>query len=163
MYLRSLYLNLCLLLNDCDTCAKSFPVEKRNINVGLQYKNKNKYYFTQNDMYSRLNHTRCAEPEWLSGLQRRDACGTDDHGFKPQTSTNACGHICKYTDRKDLGTMLTPIQSAGVTPEVNLRITQAKKHAKRIHPGFEAQGRCHQKSKTGVSVVPQKGLMSSKI
>ena len=31
-----------------------------------------------------------------------------------------------------------------------------------IHPGFETQGRCHQKSKTGVSVAPQKGLVSSK-
>ena len=30
------------------------------------------------------------------------------------------------------------------------------------HPGFETQGRHHQKSKTGVSVAPQKGLMSSK-
>ena len=31
-----------------------------------------------------------------------------------------------------------------------------------IHPGFETQSRCHQKSKTVVSVTPQKGLMSSK-
>ena len=28
--------------------------------------------------------------------------------------------------------------------------------------GFETQGRRHQKSKTGVSVAPQKGLISSK-
>ena len=28
--------------------------------------------------------------------------------------------------------------------------------------GFETQGRCHQKSKTGVSVAPRKGLMPSK-
>ena len=27
-----------------------------------------------------------------------------------------------------------------------------------IHPGFETQGKRHQKSKTGVSVVPKKGL-----
>ena len=32
-----------------------------------------------------------------------------------------------------------------------------------IHPGFETQGRCHQKSKTEVSVAPRKGLMSPKI
>ena len=32
-----------------------------------------------------------------------------------------------------------------------------------IHPGFENHGRHHQKSKTGVLVAPQKGLMSSKI
>ena len=31
-----------------------------------------------------------------------------------------------------------------------------------IHPGFETQGRCHQKSIAGVSVAPQKGFMSSK-
>ena len=31
-----------------------------------------------------------------------------------------------------------------------------------IYPGFETQGRRHQKSKTGVSVAPRKGLMSSK-
>ena len=31
-----------------------------------------------------------------------------------------------------------------------------------IHPGFETQGRRHQKSKTGVAVAPRKGLMSSK-
>ena len=31
-----------------------------------------------------------------------------------------------------------------------------------IHPGFETQGRRDQKSKTGVSVAPQKGLVSSK-
>ena len=34
---------------------------------------------------------------------------------------------------------------------------------KGIHPGFETQGRRHQKSKTGVSVAPRKGLLSSKI
>ena len=31
----------------------------------------------------------------------------------------------------------------------------------RIHPGFETQGRRHQKVKTGVSVTPQKGLLSN--
>ena len=32
-----------------------------------------------------------------------------------------------------------------------------------IHPGFETQGKHHQNSKTGVSVAPQKGLMSTKL
>ena len=36
---------------------------------------------------------------------------------------------------------------------------QVTKHASE----FETQGRRHQKSKTGISVAPQKGLMSSKI
>ena len=61
--------------------------------------------------------------------------------------------------------MLTSIQSAGVAPEVNLRNSwhAGNKARKRgIHPGFETQGRRHQKSLTGVSVAPQKGLMSSK-
>ena len=33
---------------------------------------------------------------------------------------------------------------------------------KGIYPGFETQGRHHQKSKTGVSVAPRKGLMPFK-
>ena len=33
---------------------------------------------------------------------------------------------------------------------------------KTSHSGFETQRRCHQKSKTGLSVAPQKGLKSSK-
>ena len=46
-------------------------------------------------------------------------CGTDGHGFKPQTSTDACGHICRYVDQKGFAAMLTSIQSAGVAPEIN--------------------------------------------
>ena len=34
--------------------------------------------------------------------------------------------------------------------------------AKKKHCGFETYGRRHQKSKTGISVVPQKGLVSYK-
>ena len=52
--------------------------------------------------------------------------------------------------------MLAVTRLAGVTPEMNLRNNlQARKHTS-IHPGFETQGRRHQKSKTGVSVAPQK-------
>ena len=58
--------------------------------------------------------------------------GTDSHGFEPQTSTNACRHNCRYVDQKGSAAMLTSIQSAGVIPEVNLRMTQARKHAKGI-------------------------------
>ena len=47
-----------------------------------------------------------------------------------QTSTNACRHICKYVDQKCLAAMVTSIQSAGVAPEVNLRITQVRKDAR---------------------------------
>ena len=47
-----------------------------------------------------------------------------------QTSPKACKHVCKYVDWNGSGAMLTFIQSAGVAPEVNLRITQARQHAK---------------------------------
>ena len=40
------------------------------------------------------------EPEWPSGLQRRACCTTHSHGFDPRTSTNACGHVCRYVDQK---------------------------------------------------------------
>ena len=47
-----------------------------------------------------------------------------------QATINACGHVCKYVDQKGSAAMLTSIQSAGVATEVNLRITQARKHAR---------------------------------
>ena len=57
-------------------------------------------------------------------------------------------------------------RSAGVAPEVNLRehitCTPLSTTNKAAHFGFETQGRRHQKSKTWVSVAPQKGFMSSK-
>ena len=56
-------------------------------------------------------------------------------------------------------------RSAGVAPEVNLThpLWAAEEACKQeIHTGFETQGIPHQKSKTGVSVAPQKELMFSK-
>ena len=47
-----------------------------------------------------------------------------------QISTNACGHIGNNMDRKGLAAMLTSLQLAGGTPEVNWRITQARKHTR---------------------------------
>ena len=41
--------------------------------------------------------------------------------------------------KKGSAVMLTSIQSAGVAPEVNLRITQARKHTKRDPPSIETQ------------------------
>ena len=61
--------------------------------------------------------------------------------------------------------LLAVKRSAGATPEVNLSNplhAGEKARMQGIHPGFETQGRHHQKSKTGVSVAPQKGLVSSK-
>ena len=66
-------------------------------------------------------------------------------------------------DRKGLAAILIFVQSAGVVPEVNLRnpLCAGEEVCKRwIHPGFEIKDRHHQNSKTGVSVVPRKGLMS---
>ena len=62
--------------------------------------------------------------------------------------------------------MLAAKGSAGVAQEVNLRhllCTGEEAHKQKIHPGFETQGRRHKKSKSGISVAPQKGLMFSKI
>ena len=62
--------------------------------------------------------------------------------------------------------MLAPKRSAGVAPKVNLRehVTYMPPPSvnKAAHSGFETQRRHHQKSKTGVSMASQKGLMSSK-
>ena len=54
---------------------------------------------------------------------------------------------------------------AGVAPEVNMRNPlRAWEKARKWgnHPGFETKDRYQQKSKRGVSVVPQQGLVSSK-
>ena len=70
-------------------------------------------------------------------------------------------HACRECDQLPC---LAAKRSGGVTPEVNLRnsLHTGDKACKwGIHPGFETQGRHHQKSKTGVWVAPQKGLMSS--
>ena len=53
----------------------------------------------------------------------------------------------------------------GAAAEVKLKNplhTDVKARTRGIHPGFEAQGKRHQKSKTWVSKDPQKGLISSK-
>ena len=69
---------------------------------------------------------------------------------------------CSYVEQ--IGSTAMPVTKrlVGVAPEVNLM-----GHAtcpplpgmnKAAHSGFETQKRCHQKSKTGVSVARQKGL-----
>ena len=80
-----------------------------------------------------------------------------------QPSTNVRGDFYKYVDWKGSATMLASIQSAGVTPEVNLEDNTGKKACKKQSTlSLKPQGRCHQKSKTGVPVTPRKWLMSSK-
>ena len=62
--------------------------------------------------------------------------------------------------------MLAIYTSKGVTPEVNFRecilrmpLSSVNKVA---HSGFETQRRCHQKSKTGVSVAPKMDMCPTK-
>ena len=65
-----------------------------------------------------------------------------------------------------LNTFQAAKRLVGVTPEVNLdeHVTHTPPPSvnKAAYSGFEAQRRCHQKSKTGVSVAPQKDLCSPK-
>ena len=71
-----------------------------------------------------------------------------------------------YVDEIGSAAILATKRSAGVTPEVNLRehvtCMPLPSKDKAANSGFETQRKCHQKSKTRVSVAPQKGLMSSK-
>ena len=72
----------------------------------------------------------------------------------------------RYVEENSLATILVAKRSAGATLEMNLREwvthTLPPSANKAVYSGFETQNRCHQKSKTGVSVTPQKGLMSCK-
>ena len=73
----------------------------------------------------------------------------------------------RYIEENSLATILAAKRSVGVAPEVNLKV--CVKHMplpsmnKATHSGFEIQRRHHQKSKTGISVAPQKGLMLYKV
>ena len=64
--------------------------------------------------------------------------------------------VVKFEDQRDSAAMLAVKSSAGVAPEVNLRISL---HAGKEVPGFEIQDIHDQKSKTWVSVAQQKELM----
>ena len=68
-------------------------------------------------------------------------------------------YVYKYVDQKGMVAMLVIKRSAGVAPEVTLRnpMHGGNKACKQgIHSGFETQVRCHQKSKIGTLVAPQK-------
>ena len=59
--------------------------------------------------------------------------------------------------------MLAAKRLAGVTPEMNLKESIAHSEWGGPPLALKPKGRCYQKSKTGLSVAPQKVLMSSKI
>ena len=65
-------------------------------------------------------------------------------------------------DRKGSAAILAVKRSTGATAEVNPWHAGKKSCKRGIHPGYKTQGRSQQKSKTGATVAPQKGLMSSK-
>ena len=70
----------------------------------------------------------------------------------------------KYMDQNSSTAMLNTKRSAGaeIEVEVNLRTllhTVINHTSKAIHPGFETQGRHHQKSETGVLLAPHKELV----
>ena len=69
---------------------------------------------------------------------------------------------CRYTEKNGLAAMVATKRVAGVTPEANLRecITHTPLLGvnKASHSGFEAKRRCHQKSKTGLSVEYKKEI-----
>ena len=72
----------------------------------------------------------------------------------------------KYVDQKDSAAMLAIKRLVGIAPEVNVRDplhASGKAQQWEINPGFETQGLCNKKSKSGVSVAPQKGLLSFNI
>ena len=72
---------------------------------------------------------------------------------------------CRYMEEIGLAAMLATKRLAGFTLELNLSVIHMPLPSanKATHSGFETQRRYHQKSKTGASVAPQTGLMSSNI
>ena len=71
--------------------------------------------------------------------------------------------MCKYMGQNSSATMLATKWSAGATPEVNRRnpLHTGNESCKGSHLDFKTQDRHNPKSKTGVSVTPQKGLKFS--
>ena len=72
----------------------------------------------------------------------------------------------RYVEENDLAVVLATKRLASDAPELNLReLTSCMplpSASKAVHSGCETQRRHHQKSKTEVSVAPQKGLISFK-
>ena len=113
-------------LNKCclTRCGEIVPLTNTKSSRTFHSLNYNCFCLSQLFVMSNLGQVRLYR-EWECDIA--NCRRTDGHGFESQTSTSACGHICKYMDQKGLAAMLT---SAGVTPEVNLRITQERKHTR---------------------------------
>ena len=115
------------------------------------------------DLKECVTYVACQVQIRLSTLAlkpKRDITRSQKQGYQwPHKKVLVCG-------RDGLAAMLATKRSAGVTPEVNLMecVTHMPLPSsnKAAHSVFETQKRHHKKCKTGVSVVPQKGFMSSK-
>ena len=98
--------------------------------------------------------------EWHWPLER-----TVSDAIDPEFESHYCNHfMCESTWLSSV-TMLDIKMSADVAPQMNMGnpLHAGKEaHKQEIHPGFETKDRCHQKSKTEVSMTPQKGLLSSR-
>ena len=72
--------------------------------------------------------------------------------------------IHKHVDENGSAAMLVVKRSAGVAPEVNLgkcTLHIPPPTANNKAANFETQTKCHQKSRAGVSVAPQKDMCPS--
>ena len=102
-------------------------------------------------------------PEFIKGKFNKISQADLEREFSP-FEFHQC--LCRYVEEISSAAMLATKRSEGVAPEVNLREHQTymppPSVKKAVHSGFETQMRRHQKSKRGVSVAPQKGLISSK-
>ena len=71
---------------------------------------------------------------WLVYSTMFAACGINGYRFEPWSGLNIhpmlADMFVSMWMEKGLAAMLTSIQSAGVAPKVNLRITQVRKHAR---------------------------------
>ena len=104
------------------------------------------------DMFKHLHYEVQTAGERMVGIQR------------PSTFILRW-YICRYVEEIGLAAMMAAKRLASVTPEVDLREYVTGTPNKVAHSGFETQRRYQKKSKIskiGVSVTPQKGLMSFK-
>ena len=101
------------------------------------------------------------EPSWHSSVSRVSAWSHTEWRHDRPSFQAPLMPACRYMEENSMAAMLAVKRSAGVIPEVNLRecvtCTALQSANKTNHFGL-----CCQKSKTGVSVAPQKVHMSSK-
>ena len=79
-------------------------------------------------------------------------CSMDGHGFEPWPKPLPM--LADTSVRTWIEKAWLPCHTRGESDK--------QESMQEVHPSFQTQGRCHQGSKTGVSVAPWKGLMSSK-